>query len=301
MKVVDVSLRRVPGDFKEQLARQRIAIGVQPVRGQTQQQVPGFHVSSVNDLAFIGNTHDESGQIVFAFRIEAGHLRGLAADQGATVVPAGLGDSFHDLLGNVRVEPAGRQVVHKEQRSGSLHSNVVNAVVYQVSADRVVYPHHESDFELGADAVDARNQDGFAELLLVDGEHAAEPADLADHALGERPVRQILDALLGAVSAVNIHPAVGVCDGSILQSCLALCTISMLGSFILASLTFVQTRASFQFVVMRVDSRPPASSLPTESSTPLMNWTDSGAENLRAISKASLITTGLGVSRKPRN
>jgi hypothetical protein len=38
-----------------------------------------------------------------------------------------------------------------------------------------------------------------------------------------------------------------------------------------------------------------ARSFPTESSTPLMNWTDSGAENLRAISSASLITTGRGV------
>src|SRR5215510_8908524 len=34
------------------------------------------------------------------------------------------------------------------------------------------------------------------------------------------------------------------------------------------------------------------SSLPTESNTPLMNCTDSGEENLRAISSASLITTG---------
>jgi hypothetical protein len=38
-----------------------------------------------------------------------------------------------------------------------------------------------------------------------------------------------------------------------------------------------------------------ARSFPTESSTPLMNCTDSGAENLRAISSASLITTGRGV------
>src|SRR5215472_15523199 len=218
---------------------------MQAIRGQTQQQVPGFHFSSVNDLALIGNTHDESGQVVFAFGIKAGHLRGFTADQGATVVTAGLGDSFHDLLGNIRIEFAGGQVVHKEQGSGSLHSNVVNAVVHQVSADRVVYPHHESDFELSADAVDARNQDRFAELLLVDGEHAAEPADLADHAFGERPVRKVLDALLGAVSAVNIHPAVGVCDGSILQSCLALCTISMLGSFILASATSCKLARAF--------------------------------------------------------
>jgi len=41
-------------------------------------------------------------------------------------------------------------------------------------------------------------------------------------------------------------------------------------------------------------------SFPTESSTPLMNWTDSGAENFRAISSASLITTGLGVWCGPR-
>src|SRR5262249_49103913 len=43
------------------------------------------------------------------------------------------------------------------------------------------------------------------------------------------------------------------------------------------------------------------SSLPTESSTPLINCTDSGEENLRAISSASLITTGRGVAGSPRN
>jgi len=36
-------------------------------------------------------------------------------------------------------------------------------------------------------------------------------------------------------------------------------------------------------------------SRPTLSSTPLMNWMDSGLENLRAISMASLITTARGV------
>jgi len=39
-----------------------------------------------------------------------------------------------------------------------------------------------------------------------------------------------------------------------------------------------------------------SSSRATLSSTPLMNCTDSGAENRRAISSASLMTTGRGVS-----
>src|SRR5689334_7375599 len=44
-----------------------------------------------------------------------------------------------------------------------------------------------------------------------------------------------------------------------------------------------------------------SSSFPTESRTPLMNCTDSGAENLRATSSASLITTGRGVWCGPSN
>ena len=36
-------------------------------------------------------------------------------------------------------------------------------------------------------------------------------------------------------------------------------------------------------------------SFATESNTPLMNVTDSGVENLRAISSASLMITGFGV------
>src|SRR5438094_3995077 len=44
-----------------------------------------------------------------------------------------------------------------------------------------------------------------------------------------------------------------------------------------------------------------SNSLPTLSSTPLMNCTDSGLENLRAISSASLIMTARGVAGNPSN
>src|SRR5258707_399417 len=90
-------------------------------------------------------------------------------------------------------------------------------MVHQVAAHGVVQVHHESDLELGTHAVDARNQNGLAEFLAVDGKHAAETANLAHHTAGEGPVSKILDALFGAVSAVNVDSAVGVGDGRLFQ------------------------------------------------------------------------------------
>src|SRR5260221_13955269 len=60
-----------------------------------------------------------------------------------------------------------------------------------------------------------------------------------------------------------------------------------------------QTRENFNAYRMRFaaygfDFAAPMP-LPTESSTPLMNCTDSGEENLRAISRASLMITARGV------
>ena len=88
------------------------------------------------------------------------------------------------------------------------------AVVHQISAHGVVQLHHESNFELGADAIDARNQHRLAIELLVDGEQPAKSTDIADHAAGKGLVRKIFDALLGAVRAVDVNPAVGVGDRS---------------------------------------------------------------------------------------
>ena len=55
---------------------------------------------------------------------------------------------------------------------------------------------------------------GSSVLLLVDGEQAAEAADLAQDAAIEGLMGEILDALLGAIGALNIDAGVGVSDGA---------------------------------------------------------------------------------------
>jgi len=48
------------------------------------------------------------------------------------------------------------------------------------------------------------------EFFLVNGEHAAKAADLTHHATGEGAVGKVLDALFGAIGAVNVNTAIGV-------------------------------------------------------------------------------------------
>ena len=57
-------------------------------------------------MIFVALDHadDGAGEVVFAVGVEAGHLRGLAADQRAAVGAAGLGDAGDHLFGDLRLE-----------------------------------------------------------------------------------------------------------------------------------------------------------------------------------------------------
>ena len=129
---------------------------------------PGLNVFAGDDLVALDNADNEAGKIVFAIGIEAGHFGGFAADEGAAVVLAGIGEAGDNFFGDFRFEFAGGEVVHEEHGRGALHGDVVDAVVDQVAADRVVEVHFEGDFEFGADAVDAGDEHGIEILLLID-------------------------------------------------------------------------------------------------------------------------------------
>ena len=117
-----------------------------------------------------------------------------------------------DLLGDFGLQLAGGEVVHEEQRRGALHGDVVDAVVHQVGAHGVVQAHLEGDLELGAHAVHAARPAPGRDTFLVQREQAAEAADIAEDVVVEGLVREILDALLGAVGALDVHAGVGVGD-----------------------------------------------------------------------------------------
>ena len=74
------------------------------------------------------------------------------------------------------------EIVEKEQRLGALHEDVVDAVVHEIDAHRVVPAGHERDLELRADAVGAGHQHRIAETARLEPEQPAERPDVRQHA-----------------------------------------------------------------------------------------------------------------------
>ena len=107
---------RMPGDLEQQLARQRIAVGVQAGGGQAEQHVAGTDLRAGEQALALDRADDEAGQIVFAGGVEAGHLGGLAADQRAAVGPAAAGDAGDHFGGDARVQLSDGEIIQEEQR-----------------------------------------------------------------------------------------------------------------------------------------------------------------------------------------
>ncbi len=85
-------------------------------------------------------------------------------------------------------------------------------MIHQVAADRGVQTHLKRDLQLGADAIHTRNQHWIGVFCLVHGEQPAKAPNFAEHAARESLMRQVLDALLGAVGAADVYAGIGVGD-----------------------------------------------------------------------------------------
>ncbi len=167
--------------------------------------------SPVSKCASLGRADDEAGQIVFAGVIDAGHLRGLAADQRASVGAASARDAGDHCGRDVGIQFADREIIQEEQRQRALHGDVVDAVVHQILADGVVAAGEERDLQLGAHAVGRTHQHGLAESGQL--ERGAERADIGQHAARESAARELLDGGYGAIGFIDIDAGVAVAKG----------------------------------------------------------------------------------------
>ena len=134
-----------------------------------------------------------------------GHLRGLAADQGAAGLVAARGDAGDHLPRLAWVELAGSEIIQEEQRLGALHHDVVDAHRHQIDADRVVDAGLDRDLQLGADAVGAGDQDRIGEPRRLQVEQRAEAAEAAHHSWPVRGPRERLDRLDQRIGRLDVH------------------------------------------------------------------------------------------------
>src|SRR5690606_28723331 len=165
------------GDFDD-LADQRIAVGVRAGRGQRDQGVASRDFAAIDDFALFHHAYAEAGQVVVLAFIHARHLGGLTTDQRATSQLATGTDAGDYGGGNINVELAGGVVIEKEQRLGAAHHQIVHAHGDQVLADAVVLVQVQRQTQLGTDTVGAGDQ----YRLLVAGRNFAERAEAAEAA-----------------------------------------------------------------------------------------------------------------------
>ena len=164
-------------------------------------------------IASFSTTPDrEAREVVFAGRVHARHLGGLAADQRAAGLLAALGDALDHVGGDVDVELAAREVVEEEQRLGA-RTRMSLTLIATRSMPTVSWRfERERELELGAHAVGARDQHRLAKAL-ADLDQRAEAADAAQHLGAHRALGERLDALDQRVAGVDVDAGVAVGEG----------------------------------------------------------------------------------------
>ena len=194
----------------QHLAHQGEAVGVDAGGGQSHQYVAGGQLFAVNDLFLIHDAHREAGQIVLVHGIEAGHLGGLAAHQGALGLAAALGDAGDDVSDAGGVVLAAGDIVQEEHGGGAAAHNVVDAHGHTVDAHGVVLVHQEGQLQLGAHTVGAGDQHRLFHAGQIGGKHTAEAAQSAHDAGDVGGLYHGLDALDRLISGGDVHAGGGV-------------------------------------------------------------------------------------------
>src|SRR5579862_1585126 len=128
---------------------------MQTVAGHPDDRVVDSDPLRPEERRLLDEADDEAGEVVVGWRVDARHLSGLAADQRTPILTTAGGYAADDRFGDCGVETTKRDVVEKEQRRGALHQNVVDTVIDQVMADRVVASRIDGDLDLGPDSVGA--------------------------------------------------------------------------------------------------------------------------------------------------
>ena len=198
------------GVLTQDLADQGEAVGVQAAGLQTDEQVPLLEGGAVDHLVLVHQTHGEAGQVVLVLAVHAGHLGGLAADEGAAGLAATLGDAGDDLLDALGLILAHGHIIQEEHGHGAGADDVVDAHSHAVNAHGIVLVHEKGDLQLGADAVGAADQDGLLHALHIGGEQAAEAAQSAHDAVDIGGLHQRLDAVDRLVTGGHVHTGGGV-------------------------------------------------------------------------------------------
>ena len=194
----------------DQLAHQRIAVGMNARGGKPQQHVTFFQRGRRQQRAAFGSPYGKPRKIVIPRCIHARHFRRLAADQRAIGDAATLGNAFDHLGGGLDIERAGGEIVEKEQRLGALNHEIVDAHGNEVDAHGIVFFSVDGDLQLCAHAVIGGNQNRVGKACRLEVEQSAKPADLAIGTGTQRRFDRRLDTRDQLIAGIDVDTGLRV-------------------------------------------------------------------------------------------
>jgi hypothetical protein len=185
-----------------------------PGRAHRDEHVAGADSVGAEHLVGLDYTGRRAREVVLVGAEQPGMLGGLAAEQGAPGLSAGLRDALNDCGDASRNHCAAGYVVGHEQRLGAADHDVVDDHGDQVDADGVVDVEALGDLHLGADAVGARGEQRATVALEGAGVEQAGEAAYATHDLGPVGLRHPLAHQRdGPVACFDVDTRVGIGDG----------------------------------------------------------------------------------------
>ena len=194
--------------LQEHPADQRVAVAVQAAGGEADNPVAHADHGAIDNLIPFHHPHHKAGQVIIAGLVDAGHLRGLPADQGAPGLLAPLGDAFDNQGGGFRRQLPHGQVVQEEQRGGPVDHDIIGAHGHQVDADGIMAVHQDGDFNLGPHPIGGGYQHRVAIPVRPQMEHTAKRADLPQDPGAVGGFHQVSDAFDKGIRSVDIDPGI---------------------------------------------------------------------------------------------
>ena len=215
-----------PQAVEHDLSSQGVPVGVQPVGRAADQHVARPDPVAVQRRALLHNADDGAREVVVGGLVEPGQLRRLTAGQRHLVRAAPARDARDDRGDHLGHELTGGDVVQERDGRRAVDEDVVDAVVHQVLAHRVVNAGTDRHEHLRPHAVGGQDQDRAGEALR-DAHHATESADGAERQRSAGRCHQGADAPLRLLSRVEVHASRGVALGHRSPSSTSKCTSSL--------------------------------------------------------------------------
>src|SRR5579863_244426 len=179
---------------------------MEPVRGQSNDHISGSQRSGPGNFAAFGDTDREAGEVILALLIQAGHLRGLAADQAGARESTTSRDPFNDRRRDSGVKFTATDIVKEKQRARVMTDDVIDAHRDQIDPDRIMAAGGEGDLEFGPDAVGAGDEYRFSQFrCAVESDDRAEAADAAEYVRAQRRTRELAKQWHQPFFQLNIH------------------------------------------------------------------------------------------------